>query len=169
MAFCRMYTERVTQLALVCSRLAADSPDVARGRDELADRAEREGSIDVIVDSYIPRLFARSSLENRLPIVDRARTIARTNSVKGAAGMLRGMAQRVDANDIAEELRMPVLVVAGAADQVVSLSEAERMRRAFPKAELRVMGRSGHLPMLEEPGELGEALVRFLRGSGRGL
>jgi 3-oxoadipate enol-lactonase len=169
MAFCRMYTERVTRLALVCSKLAADSPEAARGREDLADRAEREDRIDAIVDSYIPRLFARSSLENRSPAVNRARTIARKNPVKGAAAMLRGMAQRVDADDIAEELQMPVLIVAGAWDQVVGLSEAEQMRRAFPRADLRVMGHSGHLPMLEEPEALGEALTTFLRGAGRGL
>ena len=76
--------------------------------------------------------------------------------------MLRGMAQRVEAYDIAEELDMPVLIVAGAADQVVSLAEAEQMRRAFPAAELRVLGRSGHLPMLEEPEALSDLLRDFV-------
>lgn len=165
MAFCRMYTERVTKLALVCSKLAADTPQVAKARDDLADRAERENSVDAIVDSYVPRLFAPSLLENRSPLIDRARAIARENSVKGLAAMLRGMAQRVDASDIAEELDMPVLIVAGAADQVVSLPEAENVRAAFPRAELRVLGRSGHLPMLEEPAALGDLLVRFARGA----
>lgn len=169
MAFCRMYTERVTKLALVCSKLAADSAQVAQSRNDLADRAEREAGTAAIIDSYVPRLFAPSLLENRSPIVDRARTIARENSVKGMAAMLRGIAQRVDATDIAEELDMPVLVVAGAADQVVGLPEAESIRQAFPRAELRVLGRSGHLPMLEEPEALGDLLVRFLRGAGRGL
>ncbi|HKU66455.1 MAG TPA: alpha/beta hydrolase [Candidatus Baltobacteraceae bacterium] len=169
MAFCRMYTERVTRLALVCSKLAADTAQTAKWRDDLADRAEREDRIDTIVDAFVPRLFAPNLLENRSPLIDRARTIARENSVKGAAAMLRGMAQRVEAYDIAEELGMPVLIVAGAADQGVSLTEAEGMRRAFPHAELRVLGRSGHLPMLEEPEALGEALATFLRASGRDL
>lgn len=169
MAFCRMYTERVARLALVCSRLAADSSEVAKSREDLADRAERENRIDTIVDAYVPRLFAPSLLENRSPLVDRARTIARENSVKGATAMLRGMAQRVDAYDIAEELGMPVLVVAGGADQVVPVAEAEQMRRAFPQADLRTIGRAGHVPMLEDPGALNEALSTFLRASGTGL
>jgi pimeloyl-ACP methyl ester carboxylesterase len=164
MAFCRMYSERVTKLALVCSRLSADTADAAKSRNDLADRAEQQDSAGVIVDSYVPRLFSRSLLENRSPLVDRVRAIARENSVKGMAAMLRGMAQRVDAYDIAEELNMPVLIVAGAADQIVGLPEAEGMRRAFPRAELRVLGRSGHVPMLEEPEALGDLLVRFCRG-----
>ena len=164
MAFCRMYAERVTRLALVSSRLAADSPEVAKDREDLADRAEREDRVDAIVDAYLPRLFAQITLVNRSPIVDDARAMARKNSATGAAAMLRGMAQRVDAYDIAEDLDMPVLIVAGAADQIVSLHEAEKMRRAFPAAQLRVLGRSGHVPMLEEPEALADLLLAFARG-----
>jgi pimeloyl-ACP methyl ester carboxylesterase len=163
MAFCRMYTERVTKLALVCSRLAADSEQVARSREDLADRAEREGRIDLVIDAYLPKIFASSTLEQRAAVVDRAREIARQNDPRGAAAMLRGMAMRVDSYDIAEELDMPVLIAAGAGDQVVPLSEAEEMRRAFPRAALKVLGRSGHLPMLEEPGALAGLLGEFFR------
>jgi 3-oxoadipate enol-lactonase len=161
MAFCRMFSERVTRLALVCSRLAADSPETARNREELADRAERENRIEVVVDAYVPRLFARATLESRSPVVIRGREIAAWNTPRGAAAMLRGMAQRVDSNDIAEDLSMPVLVVAGAADQVNDRAEAEEIRRAFPHATLQVLSRSGHLPMMEQPEELTEHLLRF--------
>ena len=161
MAFSRMFTERVARLALVCSRLAADTPEIVRTRNELADRVERDGRIDAVVDAYVPRMFAPVTLENRLPVVNLAREMALENDPRGAAAMLRGMAQRSESYDIAEELAMPVLIVAGAADQVVPLSEAEEMRRAFPRAEMRIMGRSGHLPMLEEPAALAEALAEF--------
>ncbi len=165
MAFCRMYAERVTRLALVCSKLAADSRAAAKAREELADRAERGNTIEPVVDAYVPRLFAPSLLEKRSPVIDRARTIARGISPIGAAAMLRGMAQRVDAYDIARELSMPVLIVAGASDQVVGLPEADQMRSAFPSAELHVFGRSGHVPMLEEPEALGDLLLTFARGA----
>lgn len=166
MAFCRMYTERVTRLALVCSRLAADTAQAAEDREALADRAEREDRIDAIVDTYLPKQFAPSLLEKRSPAIDLARTIAKENSVAGAASMLRGMAQRVESFDIAEELNMPVLIAAGGADQIVGLAEAEQMRRAFPRADLRVLGRSGHLPMLEEPDALSDLLLGFMGASG---
>jgi pimeloyl-ACP methyl ester carboxylesterase len=164
MAFCRMYSERVTRLALVCSRLASDSPQAAKSREDLADLAEREQRTDTIVDSYVPRLFAPWLLENRSPLVDRVRAMALQNSVTGASAMLRGMAQRVDASDIAEDLDMPVLIVAGGADQVVPLDEARQMCRTFPNAQLQVLERSGHLPMLEQAEELSDLLLRFAEG-----
>ncbi len=72
------------------------------------------------------------------------------------------MAQRVDACDIAAELDFPVLVLAGGADRLVSLEQAEEVRAAFPAADLQVLGRSGHVPMLEESERLTEALLAFL-------
>jgi|SRR5579872_5369386 len=166
MAFCRMYSERVTRLALVCSRLAADTPEAAKSREELADRVEREDRVEPIVDSYIPRLFSQCLLEKRSPIVERARAMSLQNSAAGLASMLRGMAQRVDACDIAEDLQMPVLIVAGGADQVVPPGEAEQMARAFPRANLRMLRGSGHLPMLEEPEALGDLLFGFAAWGG---
>ena len=161
MAFCRMYSERVTKLALVCSRLAADSPEAAADREMLADRAESEGRIDAIVDAYMPKLFAESTLRQRPQLVERAREIARKNGVHGAAAMLRGMAQRVESYDIAEELEMPVLILCGGSDRIVPAAEAEEMRRAFPHAALQSVSGAGHLPMLEEPEALTRALLDF--------
>jgi 3-oxoadipate enol-lactonase len=167
MAFARMYTERVARLALVCSRLAADSPEISGFRNDLADRIERANSIEPVVENYVPRLFSTASFEKDSDAVERARAIARSNSPRGAAAMLRGMAQRSESYDIAGDLQMPVLIVAGAADKVVPLSEAQTMRAAFPAARLAVMERSGHLPMLEEPAALTGALTEFVRaGSG---
>lgn len=161
MAFCRMFTERVSKLALVCSRLAADTPETAKNRENLADRLERDGRIDDVIDSYLPKLFAPETVEGRPEIVERAREIAQRNNPRGAAAMLRGMAMRVDSYDIAQELEMPVLIVAGGADQVVGLAEAQEMCRAFPGAQLKVLGRSGHVPMLEESESLATILNEF--------
>ena len=162
MALARMHTERVRSLALVCSRLSADTPEVAKSREELADRLEREESIEPAINAYVPKLFAHSTLEQNPSLVDRAREIARRNDPRGAAAMLRGMAQRFESYDIAEDLDMPVLIAAGGADQVVPLSEYEAIRRAFPRARLEMLPASGHMPMLEEPERLTDLLTAFL-------
>jgi pimeloyl-ACP methyl ester carboxylesterase len=159
MAFCRMYTERVSKLALVCSRLAADSAEKARDREVLADRAEELGSIEPVVEAYVPNLFVKRNVQEHPELLKRARQIASAVDPRGAAAMLRGMAQRVDSSDIAEDLEMPVLIAAGEEDGIVSLAEAEQMARSFPRAQLRVIARSGHLPMLENPGGLSEVLA----------
>ncbi len=94
LAFARMFTERVTHLALVASRLREDTAREAAARRELAERVEREGSVEPVVATYFPRLFSPETRANHPDAVDRAGAIARQNSAAGMAATLRGMALR---------------------------------------------------------------------------
>ncbi len=162
LAFARMFTERVTRLALVASRLRADTPDEAAARRNLADRVEGDGSVEPVIESYLPRLLAPRTIARRVGVVERAYAIARANSPAGVAGALRGMALRSPAEDIAEDLTVPVLFVAGGADRVVDRAEARSIVATFPRARLVVCEESGHLPMLEEPERVTAALEEWL-------
>ncbi|HET7813751.1 MAG TPA: alpha/beta hydrolase [Candidatus Baltobacteraceae bacterium] len=162
MAFARMYTERVSKLVLVCSKLKNDSDEAAANREKLASEIERDVRSALFESPYFTGLFAPETLKNKENQVRIAREIAQRNQPAGLAAAQRGMAQRVDARDIAEDLDFPVLVVAGGRDPIVSLEEAEETRAAFPHADLRVLGASGHVPMVEEPEALSEVLEGFL-------
>jgi 3-oxoadipate enol-lactonase len=159
LAFARMYTERVARLALVCSRIAADTREIAENRRKTADSIEREGAIP---PELTTRLLAPETLLQRPEIAQRASEISRRTDPRGAAAMLRGMALRVASDDIAPDLEVPVLVVAGARDAVIPIEEARAVAQAFPKGRLVICERSGHLPMLEEPDRVTEALAELL-------
>ena len=162
MAFARMYAESVAKLSLVCSRLCSDTAAVANDREKLAREVLAQQSAQPLENAYITRLFSPQTLENNDAAVRFARELCRANSPAGLAGALRGMAQRADAYDIAGDLEMPVLVVAGADDTIVRPEEARDIAAAFPNAELCLLEGSGHLPMLEQPEALTGALERFL-------
>ncbi|HKU81081.1 MAG TPA: alpha/beta hydrolase [Candidatus Tumulicola sp.] len=162
LAFARMYSERLTHLALVCSRLAADSPERAAQRAALADRLDADGTIDAAVAAFVPALAAERTARERPGVTERLREIAGTIDPKGAAALLRGMAMRPDAGDIAADLDVPVAVIAGAADVNLSLDEARGIAAAFPRGRLVVCEHSGHVPMLEEPQRVSDALAALL-------
>jgi 3-oxoadipate enol-lactonase len=164
LAFARMFSERVEGLALVCSRLAADAPDVAAARYAMAERAETEASMQPVWEAFESRPFAPETLETKREIVDSVRAMVMRTNPRGAAAMLRGMAMRDDASDIAPDLNVPVLVIAGAQDANIAPAEAEAMAAAFPRGRLLVCERSGHLPMLEEPDRVSGALEALLNG-----
>jgi 3-oxoadipate enol-lactonase len=168
MAFLRMFSERVERLALIASRLRADTPSEAKSRLELADRLERERSMDSLVESMLPRLFGSSPQDIHPETVERAADIVRNNDPLGAAAALRGMALRSSSEDIAEDVDVPVLIVAGGRDRTIPLGEARENARQFRNARLVICEDSGHLPMLEEPGRLSGALSDWLgaRASG---
>jgi 3-oxoadipate enol-lactonase len=162
LAFARMYVERVNALGLVCSRLRADTALEARGREALAERIERENSIEPAIELYFPRLFAPQTRRHDPALVERTRALARRNSLIGAAAMVRGMAMRAPADDITGDFGFPVLVVAGEHDEFISAAEAASVAGSFPNARLEVCTASGHVPMLEEPGRLGALLAEFV-------
>lgn len=162
LAFARMFTERIARFGLVCSRLAADTPDQAAARQQLADRVELEQTIEPVIEAYLPRLFAPQTPGEQPELFESACAIARRSDPRGAAALLRGMALRNAADDIAPDLKMPMVMVAGAADAVIAVEEARAIAAAFPRGRLYLSQRSGHLPMLEEPGAVTEALEQLL-------
>lgn len=167
LAFARMYAERVDRLALVCSRLAADTPEQAQNRENLANLLETDESNDALADTYVMRLLSPASQRNP-EIVQRVRAIAKRTDPHGAAAFLRGMALRSSAEDIASELAMPVLIGAGAQDAIVSLDEARGIAAAFPNARLAIAKHSGHVPMIEEPERTAAMLADWLGEEGPG-
>jgi len=162
LAFARMFTERVSRLALVASRLGADTPEEAAARRELAVRTELAGAIEPVVETYLPRLLSRKTLAERADVVERAYAIARQTSPVGAAATLRGAALRAASYDIAEDLAVPALVIAGACDAVVPIGESRDVAQRFARGELVECAESAHLPMLEEPDRVGAALGSWL-------
>jgi 3-oxoadipate enol-lactonase len=164
LAFARMFSERVAGLALVSSRLAADTPEIAKWRCDLADRTESESSMEPVLQAFEPRMFAPETIASRPEIAESLRAMVRRTQPRGAAAMLRGMALRDDAGDIAPDLDVPVLVVAGRADAVIPAEEAAAVAAAFPNGRLLTLEASGHMPMLEEPDRVSEALEAFLNG-----
>ncbi|MNX74777.1 2-hydroxy-6-oxo-6-phenylhexa-2,4-dienoate hydrolase [compost metagenome] len=60
------------------------------------------------------------------------------------------------------EIRVPTLVVWGEEDRVIPPPYAEAFQRGIPGARLRWIPEAGHVPMLERPGAVNEAIADFL-------
>jgi pimeloyl-ACP methyl ester carboxylesterase len=165
MAFARMFAERVERLALICSKLRADTAEEANKRNQLADRIETENSIVPAIEAYLPRIFAAQTYVNDPALVERVRAQAELVTPRGAAALIRGMALRGAADDIAADLPMPVLVVAGAGDQFVPEAESRATVAAFANARLEICSASGHLPPLEEPERVSTLLGELVSAS----
>jgi len=60
-------------------------------------------------------------------------------------------------------VRVPVLVVWGAADRIYPPEHGEAFASAIPGARLLVLDKAGHLPQLETPSDLLAAVLDFAR------
>ncbi len=158
MAFARMFTERVERLALLCSRLDADDPERRVQRSQYADQLEHGDMSSLRIEPLLGDPIA----EDQQNLRNRIQALVQANNPQALAQMQRGLALRDASFDIAEELDMPVLLIAGRRDQLVPAQQVSAMAAAFPRASVEWCERSGHLAPLEEPERVSELLSAFL-------
>jgi pimeloyl-ACP methyl ester carboxylesterase len=82
----------------------------------------------------------------------------------GPLGLLAG-AHAAVTTDLREELgavQAPTLLVWGERDRLVPASNAAAWTAALPHAQVELLPRSGHVPMVERPDELSRLLREFL-------
>lgn len=66
-------------------------------------------------------------------------------------------------DDILPKLKMPILIVWGAEDQITPLSQGERMHRLVPQSEFEVFPGCGHLAPNDCSGQIGPRIVAFVK------
>lgn len=160
LAFFRMFAERCAGLGFVCSRAGADDAEQAANRRALADRVELEGTA-ALIEAFVPRYFAPEVYRERPDLVARASAIVARTNPSGAAAMLRGMAERLDSQDLFAEMHLPVHVVGGSKDTFVAEDQARAIAEGVEGAEYDLL-ECGHFPLYEAPGALTASLERLL-------
>jgi pimeloyl-ACP methyl ester carboxylesterase len=159
-AFYRMFAERVLGLGIVCGNAWADDGEMKLRRYALADQVEREGT-RALVESYVPRYFAPPFYRERPELVTRATEIVEAASPAGAAGLLRGMAERDASDDLFEDIRVPVAILAGTMDAFGPVDRNERLASQIEGARLTLL-ECGHLPQWEASDATTSALSGLL-------
>jgi 3-oxoadipate enol-lactonase len=158
------YPERVRALMLMDTRAAADSPEAAQKREELARAVLAAGNAGPAVEAMTPRLFARITLEQRPERVTPMRELMARNTPRGIVGALRAMASRPDRRADLAAIRVPTLVMVGEEDVVTPPSEAQSLADAISGARLEVIPEAGHLAPYENPAIANSVILRFLDG-----
>jgi pimeloyl-ACP methyl ester carboxylesterase len=95
------------------------------------------------------------------------RPVRLKGSMDGLLAMMRDRADDPPIDDA--KITMPVLLLNGAADQVIPLSAAQRIREHIPHARLVVIEGAAHGLLEERPEDCARAISDFLRDSGVGV
>jgi pimeloyl-ACP methyl ester carboxylesterase len=157
----RRYPELVAGLILTATRAGADSDAGKANRDKAALLAKDEGATAVSA-AMLPKLFAPENYESDEELVDYVNDVMGTASLNGVLGALMAMKDRADSTPMLGDIDAPVLIIHGAEDQLIPLSEAKMMHEAIPNANLVIVPNAGHLPNLEQTDEFNDAVIDFL-------
>jgi pimeloyl-ACP methyl ester carboxylesterase len=82
---------------------------------------------------------------------------------KGAAAVLRGMADRSDLTSILPSIRVATLVIVGDQDAISPPEEMRAMAADIPNARFVIAPRSGHMAPMEAPDLVNRELLAFLQ------
>ena len=115
---------------------------------------------DAAPEEFAARLYFRASERGALA----ERFVQSPEQVRARETMLRLTAPplRHDMQERLGEIRVPTLVIWGEGDRIIPPVYADAFAEGIPDAQLAMIERAGHVPMLERPGAVNEAIARFL-------
>lgn len=157
----RQAPERVVRLALLDSRVGAETPEQTARRLPLIELA-KSGRFAEVPERLFP-VFVHS---NRLG--DAAlKTIVRSMAEEtGAAAFVRqthAIINRTDARPVLSSIACPTLVLVGDGDQLTPPKLSQEIAAGIRGARLVVVPDCGHLSTLERPQAVNEALMDWMQ------
>jgi pimeloyl-ACP methyl ester carboxylesterase len=147
--------QRVRSLTLVDTALSIPPAQVWHDRAALV----RKDGMEPLVESVVARWVTAASLQSSE--AQALRMMLRRTHPEGYAAAAEAVAA-ADLPHSVSGLRMPTLVLVGDDDVATPLSSAEALRDAIPGARLEVIPDAAHIPTMEQPDHVIDAMSRFL-------
>jgi 3-oxoadipate enol-lactonase len=153
----RLAPERLQGLVLSGSTAGADPPERAPVRErwiQIATERGGEGMWEEVATSFFPP-------DTDQAVLERAHAIAAEQKPDDLVRAIQAIRDRPDSTE-AVTSGIPLLVVAGDHDPLVTPEIAHGLAGAAPNARAQVLEGCGHLPNLERPDEFNRILTSFL-------
>lgn len=157
----RRYRDRIAGLILCDTRAEADTPEGAKGRDDMAQLAQTKGAA-AVAERMLPALLGRTTQQTQPQLVTQVREMISQSPVAGIVGALQAMKTRADSTDLLGTIEVPTLVVVGQEDAIVPPAQARAMTSAIPSAAMTTIAGAGHISCLEAPTAVSRVFAEFL-------
>lgn len=151
----RHFSERLIGLALVSSNVKADSIEKKRQRMDSIDKIYAQGVSYALAD--MPNLLSHDPDVKNVC----AKIIAKMDLI-GAIGAQYAMAGRKSSVKIWRSMKIGQMVISGSDDQLISIETSRKISRQSRNSVLIEIENAGHMPMLEEPNKVAEAMKKFI-------
>lgn len=157
----RRAPDRVTRLALMDTNPLAETPQVAAARDPQIVRAKAGRLEEVMREELKPNYLAPGPYRNE--ILALVMEMARGLGVDVFVRQSRALQRRRDQQAVLRRITVPTLVLCGEHDALCPVKRHTFMAELIPGAKLEVIEGAGHLPTLEAPDAVCDALRDWLR------
>ncbi|KAJ5238994.1 hypothetical protein N7468_003613 [Penicillium chermesinum] len=165
-----LYPERIAAFIACDTNSSAPESNRKAWGDRVA-MCEKEGAVDPttkepivgeeLAEATTRRWFVPESYETQPEVLAPVKEAVRTNSLKGFVHSVQALC----AYDIRERMAsatVPGLFIAGANDGVLPQTMQKMAADLKGGAELKIIDRAGHLPMVEQPASFADVVTEFL-------
>ncbi|AJS60131.1 alpha/beta fold hydrolase [Paenibacillus sp. IHBB 10380] len=159
LSFAQRYASRLDGFSLIHSTTYPDSDEGKEKRMNAVSTIQNEG-ITAFVDSLVPNLFAPDHVLSSPELVERVKEIGYKTPPQGASGVAMAMRERPDRRDVLSATVLPVLLVAGEQDGVITPDKIFTVDH--PNVTQVTIAGAGHMSMLETPEELADIIMSYL-------
>jgi 3-oxoadipate enol-lactonase len=160
LAFAQKYPDKLLGWGLLHSTPLPDTHVAKNNRLKAVEQIKTEG-IKPFVDGLIPKLFAEDNRKTMLDKIAAAKEIGYETSVQGAIGCSLGMKDRSDRSGVLERSLVPVLLLAGEKDEVITKDRRFPLTKQKHITEVTIPN-IGHMGMMEAPTLFSEAILAFV-------
>ena len=150
----------VRSLTLIDSRAAADSVGGKRGRDAMIDRMLDTGR-GGLADELRGALLGAAPSQHAQA---RLRSMVEGTRYETLVAAITGMRDRKDRSVLLPTINVPALVIGGEEDRLIPPEVAKAMAKEIPGARTTIVPGAGHLPPIENPDPVNQALIELFEG-----
>ncbi len=161
-AMVRLAPERIIKLALLDTSARPDPPEWRASRENFIALA-REGRLDEVVDTLMPKFLCRNSMKDE-GLKSIVRGMARDTGPDAFVRQERALMSRRDSRPLLSKIDCPTLVLVGEADELTPPELAREMHANILDSRLVVVPACGHIPTIEKPDAVNAALIEWLKG-----
>jgi pimeloyl-ACP methyl ester carboxylesterase len=161
LALAARHPEVLDGLVLFSSTPNADSPEKREAREREIAIVE-SGKKELLSRTIPGRGFAPQNRTRMADLVEDFAELVMLTEDEGITALLRGMAARVDTNEMLRSLPVPQLFLLGRHDEYIGAEIAADMIARHPQATVAWLDASGHNGMVEEPRAAADAILEFI-------
>lgn len=111
---------------------------------------------------FIKTIFSEKTLLEKPEVVELVKSSIRRNTERGICATLLALASRTDTTAVLSGIAVPILVIRGNNDLIMTNEQAEILMKNIPSASFIEVPESAHLPNLENPAFFNQSLNNYL-------
>lgn len=156
LAYAKQYINKLSGFGLIHSTALEDSETAKANRLNVVEAVKKQG-VEPFAMQLAGKLFGKQPLEADVAL---ARAIGVQTAEQAVIGFAHGMRERKDAQEVISHAQVPVLLIAGAQDKIVTPEAVFAGHNE--KTVCEIIEQAGHMGMLECEHEIASRLKRFI-------